>query len=210
MTASSHTAARTLAGALRRQILQTGSNTPSVRGADWHRAVVNTVGTNGTITTTDGVVALRAETYQAPVVGDIIRISISSSGAAVAEGRLAAATAPNSAWTALTPASGFTAGQGSLDVAQCRVINAWGQLRVELRGAFTATTALTTTTTVTTLPTAARPSGVRTFPVARNYSADTKGTVRVEVSTAGVLQVYASPSPSTTSWLCLDSCYYEL
>ncbi|MFE2973393.1 hypothetical protein [Streptomyces sp. NPDC059258] len=207
---SAHTEARQLAAVMRQQATQAGAETPAVRGANWHRAVVDTVGTDGTITTTAGIVALRAETYQAPAAGDIIRVSISATGSAVAEGRLAAATAPNGVWTALPLAAGFTPGQSTLDPAQFRVLNAWGQLRVELRGAFTATTTLTASTAAATFPVGARPSAARTFPVARNYNADSKGTVRVEISTAGVLTVHASASPNNTSWVCFDSSHFEL
>lgn len=80
-----------LVGGLRQQTVKAGAATASVRGSNWHRTVVATVGTDGTVTTTDGIVALRDESYQAPKVGDVIRVSISSTGSCVAEGRLAVA-----------------------------------------------------------------------------------------------------------------------
>lgn len=90
---SPYAAALGFVGEMRRQTVKTGASTPSVRGSNWHRAVVATVGSDGTVTTTDGIVALRTESYHAPLVGDIIRVSISSTGSCVAEGRMA--TAPD-------------------------------------------------------------------------------------------------------------------
>lgn len=85
---------RELTAALRRQARRTGERTPSVRGSDWRLATVATVNTDGTIVTSDGVVARRLQSYQAPAVNDVIQISQSSSGNWLAEGRPAAAGVP--------------------------------------------------------------------------------------------------------------------
>jgi hypothetical protein len=206
---SGHGINRDLAAALRRQAQRTGERAPSVRGGDWRLATVTAVNTDGTVDA-DGIPSIRCmEWYSLPAVGDLIRIDQSSSGNWLAMGRLSTAT--GTPWTALTPAAGFTAGQGSLDVAQFRIITAaGGGRRVELRGALTSSTNLTAPTVCTTFPTAARPSAPRTWAAARNYSADTKGAVRVELATTGTLTVFASATTSITTWLCLDSCYYEL
>ncbi len=200
---------RDLREALRAQARKAGEQTPSVRGSDWRLATVTAVNTDGTVDA-DGIPAIRCmEAYTLPAVGDLIAIDQNSSGNWLARGRLATAT--GTAWTALTPAAGFTAGQGSLDVAQFRIITpAGGWRRVELRGALTSTTNLTAPTVCTTFPAAARPANPRTWAVARNYSADTKGTVRVELAASGTLTVYASATTSITTWLCLDGCYYDL
>lgn len=200
---------RDLVAALAGKAQRVGEGTPSVRGSDWRLATVTAVNTDGTVTA-DGIPAIRCmETYSLPAVDDIIVIDQNSSGNWLAWGRLAAATGVP--WTALTPAGGLTAGQGTLDVAQFRIVTApGGGRRVEMRGAFTAAVALSTPTVVTTMPVAARPSTSRTWAVARGYSADTKGVTRAELATTGALTAYASASTSTTSWVCFDGCYYDL
>lgn len=80
---------RELSSALRRQARRVGERTPSVRGGDWRLATVTTVNSNGTIVTTDGITARRLQSYQAPAVGDVIRIDQSSSGNWLAVGRTA-------------------------------------------------------------------------------------------------------------------------
>lgn len=62
---------------------------PAIRGADWRMATVATVGTDGTVTTTDGIVARRLTAYQLPAVGDQIVISQASSGSWLAMDRTA-------------------------------------------------------------------------------------------------------------------------
>lgn len=146
---SSHVSTRVLAGALRRHAAQTGATTPAVHGSDWRRAVVDTVGTDGTVTTTDGITALRAETYRAPAVGDVIRVSVSSAGAAVAEGRYAAS---GDGWTALPFGAGFSAAAGYQPPQYRRTGD-----EVRLRGSFTKSSTLAYGDVFTTLPSGTRP-----------------------------------------------------
>ncbi|MEU5036549.1 hypothetical protein AB0G48_20720 [Streptomyces rubiginosohelvolus] len=81
MSRSAHRAARDLVGALRRQTARVGSETPSVRGADWRIAVVASVNTvANTVTTEDGIEARRWDCYRSPRVGDIIGITQSGGG----------------------------------------------------------------------------------------------------------------------------------
>ncbi|WP_266816299.1 hypothetical protein OG298_45505 (plasmid) [Streptomyces sp. NBC_01005] len=191
MTKSSLVSTRDLAGALRRQTVRTGSVTPSVRGSDWRRAVVNTVGTDGTITTTDGIVALRAEAYRAPAIGDIIRISVSSSGAAVAEGRYAAA---GDDWTALPPASGFTAASGY----QAPQYRRTGD-EVRLRGSFTKGSTLVYGDVFATLPAGARPPADTDILLVCSQGANgaTYGACRGIVRAATGAIEYRGPAVST-------------
>ncbi|MFD7861877.1 hypothetical protein [Streptomyces sp. NPDC059783] len=208
---SSHSTVRQLAGALRRQNADAAASSAAVRGSDWFRAVVGTVGTDGTITTTDGVVALRTETYQAPVVGDIIRVTVSSAGAAVALGRYAGTTASNGGWTSIPLLSGFTTPNGAFGPAQYRIVTVAGSGRVELRGSVVCTSAVTTQTPFSSaLPVAARPPYARGWTVRRQLTADTKGVTGCEVSAAGVLQIHGLAAPNSTTWFGLDSSYYDL
>lgn len=94
-----------LADAIRGEAVRAGAADPAVRGGDWRLALVATVGTDGTITTDDGIVARRLESYPGPAVGDTIRISVSSAGGWTADGRLATGTG---GWVALTLPAGWT------------------------------------------------------------------------------------------------------
>ncbi|WP_406501971.1 hypothetical protein OHA04_37690 [Streptomyces sp. NBC_01590] len=96
------TSMQALADALTRQAVDAGASTPAVRGGDWRLATVATVGTDGTITTSDGIVARRLESYTNAAVGDLIRIDVSSSGGWTTPGRTAGAVT-DPAWTSYTP-----------------------------------------------------------------------------------------------------------
>ncbi|MFE9855613.1 hypothetical protein [Streptomyces sp. NPDC005780] len=182
-----------------------------MRGSDWYRAVVDTVGADGTVTTTDGIIALRDEAYQAPAVGDIIRVTVSSAGAAVALGRYAGATASNGGWTSIPVLSGFTTPYSIFGPAQYRVVTVAGSGRVELRGGVScASDVIAQTAFASALPVAARPAYARTWTVRRQSSSDTKGVTAAEVSTAGVLQIHGTANPNYTRWFALDGSYYDL
>jgi len=210
VTASSHSINRELRTALQRSARRTGEQAPSVRGSDWWTAVVTAVGADGTVTA-DGLRYRRQETYQAPAVGDVIVVSQSSNGNLIAHGRMAGATDPVGAWTDLPLLAGFTTPQAAgFGDAEYRILTVHGTARVELRGSAACTTALTAQTSVTSaLPMAARPTVTRRLVLGRNYSATALGAIAAEVSTAGVLSVFGSGSPTTT-WFSLDGCYYDL
>jgi hypothetical protein len=87
VSASTRPLPNLLAAAIREQAKAAGSETPSVRGSDWRLAVVSTVGSDGTITTSDGIVARRMETYVSPANSDLIVITQSGAGNWLAWGR---------------------------------------------------------------------------------------------------------------------------
>lgn len=210
MSRSGHGINRDLVAAVDRKARRAGEQAPSVRGSDWHTAVVTAVNTDGTVVA-DGLTWRRAETYQAPAVADLIVVSQSSSGNLIAHGRLAGTTAPNGAWTNIPLASGFTTPHTVFGTAQYRIVTAYGSTRVELRGSADATSSVTAQTSFSTaLPTAARPSVTRTWVGRRNYSADTKGVIAMEIQASGVMSVFGSASPNQTDWFALDGCYYDL
>ena len=207
---SGHSIHRDLKWALQQQAKRTGEQSPSVRGSDWWLATVTAVGTDGTVTA-DGLKYRREETYQAPAVDDVIVVSQSSNGNLIAHGRMAGATAPNGAWTAIPLVSGFTTTHTVFGAAQYRIVTAYGSTRVELRGSVDATSSVTAQTNFSTaLPTTARPSVTRTWIGRRNYSVDTKGVAVMEIQTGGVMSVFGSASPSQTDWFALDGCHYDL
>lgn len=96
-------AAADLADAIRAQAVQAGAESPQVRGADWRMGTVQTVGSDGTVTTTDGVIARRLEAYTQPAVGDVVIITGSSAGSWVCWGRMGTDSGTG-AWASYTPA----------------------------------------------------------------------------------------------------------
>ncbi|MFG3173615.1 hypothetical protein ACGFZC_00925 [[Kitasatospora] papulosa] len=76
-----------LAGALRRRAVKAALDEPSVVGGDWRQAVVDTVQAT-TVTTTEGVIARRMDTYTGAAAGDLIAVTVASSGSWLAWGRL--------------------------------------------------------------------------------------------------------------------------
>ncbi|MET9909671.1 hypothetical protein ABZZ74_23200 [Streptomyces sp. NPDC006476] len=210
MTKSPHASARDLAWAVAQRAKRVGEQSAKVRGADWRTAIVTAVGTDGTVTA-DGLKWRRMDTYQAPLVGDVIAVSQSSSGSLLAWGRTAGAGDPVGAWTAIPLASGFTSTHTVFGPAQYRILTAYGGTRVELRGSVDCTSSVTAQTAWSSaLPAAARPSVARTFLGRRNYSTDTKGVAVLEMATSGVMNVFGSASPSQTDWFALDGCHYDL
>lgn len=76
-----------LVDALHQQAVRAGADTPAVRGADWRMATVATVGSDGTVATTDGITARRMDTYVSPAASDLIYITQAGSGNWLAWGR---------------------------------------------------------------------------------------------------------------------------
>lgn len=179
---------RDLAYALRQQARRTGERSPTVRGSDWRQAVVQTVGTDGTVTTTDGIVARRLQTYQAPTVGDVIIVTVSSSGSWLAAGRLATG---DGAWKPFTLASGWTA-IASYNTPAYRL---YGDGTAGLCGIGTISGVLTAGMTVATLPAEATPlkNSRVTVSVAPGYFG-----VMTVTSTGAVTLTDFNPTPPST------------
>lgn len=87
-----------MADAIAQLSVEQSAAAPAIRGGDWRMASVATVGADGTVTTTDGIVARRAAVYEAPLVGDQVRLSHSGAGSWVADGRLTSTS--GDAWVA--------------------------------------------------------------------------------------------------------------
>lgn len=161
---------RDLAAALRRSAVTASVDEPSVRGADWRLATVATVSTDGTVTTTDGIIARRLQSYTGPTVGDLIAITQSSAGSWLAKGKL---DSGDGSWTAMTLAAGWNP-QGSYYVPAYRV---YSDGTAGLSGMAVLSGALAGGTVVTTLPVEARPT------------AQVRFTVQVAVGFFGVMTI---------------------
>lgn len=87
-----HGQTRDLAAALRRSAGAVA--TEQIRGTPARRAVVDAVASNGTITTTDSIVALCTARYATPMVGDVVILTRGDSGSWYALDRLAGGIDP--------------------------------------------------------------------------------------------------------------------
>ncbi len=151
MTSVPPPAHRDLAWAVKQAARRVGEQSPTVRGSDWRQAIVQTVNTDGTVTTVDGIVARRMHTYLAPAEGDVIVVTVSSAGDWLAAGRLASG---DGAWTPFTLAGTWTANANYYTPAYR--IN--GDGTASLCGLAGMSGALTSGMVVATLPAAAWPA----------------------------------------------------
>lgn len=224
ISASAQASTQSLAAALRRQAVQAGTTTPAVRGSDWYRAVVATVGTDGTVTTTDGIVARRDEAYQAPAIADIIRVTVSSAGAAVALGRYAGATAPNGAWTTPALATGFAHNGNGNGNAQYRCVTVAGSTFMQWRGGITVTYVSNAIQNGGALLSAAlaaslRPAVTRSLTAPCSANGSSSLSVKVDATTDGQVRIVGTTSASTDTyatpvirpaWVALNGLQYTL
>ncbi|GHH57885.1 hypothetical protein [Streptomyces candidus] len=203
---SSHSQVRALAGALKQQAAQVGAATPSVRGADFRLAVVATVGTDGTVTTSDGITARRDETYQAPAALDTIVLESSGSGSWIARGRLASTTSPTGEWVTPALATGYTP---LLGAPQYRSVLVAGQLTMQWKGGVQWTTSgtppLAGAWLAAALPVAYRPPGQRTMPVGAGGA-----VVKLDATAAGQMTIVNTTAGGLTTWVSLHNVSYTL
>lgn len=191
-----------LADALQQQAIQAGANAPAVRGADWRLAVVVTVGTDGTVTTTDGIIARRMATYLTPAASDTIVVSISSSGNWLAHGRTAPATTAGT-WQPLTLSGGWTV-YGTPYWTPSYRIN--GDGTVSLSGLAKAPASALQPQTLCTLPAAIVPTSKARF--ATEVANGVHGVIDVNTSGTGTLQIQDYSGNAT--WAALDVVRYRL
>ncbi|MET7795634.1 hypothetical protein [Streptomyces decoyicus] len=189
-----------LADALRRQAAQAGADSPAVRGSDWRQAIVSTVNTDGTVVTSDGIIARRMATYVTPTVGETIVVSISSSGNWLAHGRIAATTTAGT-WQTLTLSGGWTA-FGSPYWTPSYRIN--GDGTVSLSGLVKAPASAATPQTLCTLPAAIAPTSKSRFPT--EVANGIHGALDINITGVVQIQDYAG----NAGWAALDGVQYRL
>ncbi|MEU3990079.1 hypothetical protein AB0F24_17180 [Streptomyces platensis] len=189
-----------LADALRRQAAQAGADSPAVRGSDWRQAIVATVNTDGTVVTSDGIIARRMATYVTPTAGETIVVSISSSGNWLAHGRIAATTTAGT-WQTLTLSGGWTT-FGSPYWTPSYRIN--GDGTVSLSGLAKAPASAATPQTLCTLPAAITPTSKSRFPT--EVATGIHGVL--DVNTSGALQI--QDYSGNAGWAALDGVQYRL
>lgn len=182
--------AQELAAAIKRRAVQANEAAPTVSGADWRTATVATVQADGTVTTTDGIVARRLVAYQLPVVGDQIVISQSSSGSWLAVGRTAPPTGDD--WQAPTLTSPWVNYSGAGGFQTARYRKAGQELIIE--GLITSGgSSVSGTSNIFTLPPAYTPAtsfafgGLATTAIVRQLDVLDTGVVRFAGITAGVI-----------------------
>ncbi|MFG2748002.1 hypothetical protein [Streptomyces xanthophaeus] len=193
-------AAADLADVLRGQVRQASDQDPSIRGADWRLAVVDSVQATGTITTTDGIVARRTELYVTPVVGETVILTVSGTGNWVALGRVAPASTAGT-WQALTYSGTWSAWGGTYYPPAYRIN---GDRTVSLCGLAKAPAATSGTSTIATLPTAARP----TQDVRLGCIVNSGVPAALLVNMDGTLQI--ADYTGTAVWAALDGATFRL
>ncbi|WP_097982775.1 hypothetical protein [Streptomyces sp. f150] len=191
--------AQGVADAIAQLAVEQTAATPAVRGGDWRMATVATVGTDGTVTTTDGIVARRLETYPAPLVGDVIRIDQSGAGSWLAVGRTVSTTGDG--WTALTLSGAWVPNGGATDAPPSARVRPDGELQLSgmIKGVAVNAGG---SASVGLLPAGVSTSywvrGVSPTSIAQNY-------VRVDVNPTGAITlVNGSVALLATSWVVLD------
>lgn len=189
-----------LADAMRQQALQAGASSPDVRGSDWRQAIVSTVGNDGTVTTSDGIIARRMATYVTPTAGETIVVSISSSGNWLAHGRIAPVTTAGT-WQPLTLSGGWTT-FGSPYWTPSYRLN--GDGTVSLSGLAKAPASAATPQTLCTLPAAITPTSKSRFPT--EVANGIHGALDINVSGALQIQDYSG----NAGWAALDGVQYRL
>ncbi|WP_069883562.1 hypothetical protein [Streptomyces luteocolor] len=211
-----------LADALQKQAVDAGAKAPSVRGADWRLATVQTVNASGTVVTTDGITVRRLETYTLPLVGDVIAITQSSAGNWLAFGRLSSG---DPGWTTPTLGTGYTQGNSSSQgnnngPIRYRRINVQGTWFMEWDGAATRTSGAQTSNILNAaLATQFRPVNRASMVIARN-AADITGTAnstsvyhscKVDFQQDGTVSlVSATVGSAEATWISLKGCRYPL
>jgi hypothetical protein len=190
-----------MADAIAQLAVEQGAATPAVRGGDWRMAVVATVGADGTITTTDGIVARRTAAYEAPLVGDQIRIAQSGAGSWIAEGRLVPTTGDGWVAPALTsPWANFGSGY---QPARYRLY-ACGDVSIEgVVG--TGATSVTGTSAVFTLPSGCWPTATQMISQVMNGNV----TRQLTVNNLGQVRFVNLPA-GTVTFITLNSRFSTL
>lgn len=189
-----------LADALRRQATQAGADSPAVRGSDWRQAIVATVNTDGTVVTSDGVIARRMATYVTPTAGETIVVSISSSGNWLAHGRIAPVSTAGT-WQLLTLSGGWTT-FGSPYWTPSYRIN--GDGTVSLSGLAKAPASAAQPQTICTLPAGIVPASKSRF--ATEVANAVHGVL--DVNATGTLQI--QDYSGNAGWAALDGVQYRL
>ncbi|MGA4875809.1 hypothetical protein [Streptomyces lydicamycinicus] len=189
-----------LADALRRQATQAGADSPTVRGSDWRQAIVATVNTDGTVVTSDGIIARRMATYVTPTVGETIVVSISSSGNWLAHGRIAPVSTAGT-WQTLTLSGGWTT-FGSPYWTPSYRIN--GDGTVSLSGLAKAPASAAQPQTICTLPAGIVPASKSRF--ATEVANAVHGVL--DVNATGTLQI--QDYSGNAGWAALDGVQYRL
>jgi hypothetical protein len=144
---------RDLAAAVERKMVRKGQSTPAVRGSDWQTATVTAVNADGTVDAGSIPSIRREATYEGPLVGDLIRITRSSTGNWATPGRVVPAA--GDAWVSPSLTSPWANFAGGFQAARYRLY-ASGDVAIEgVVG--TGATSVSGTSALFTMPAGYRP-----------------------------------------------------
>lgn len=190
-----------MADAIRAASLEAGAGAPEVRGAEWSTATVTALGA-GTVTC-GVIVARRLDSYHSPTVGDRVYVAQSGMGNWIALGR---AATTGDTWTNLTLAAGYiNPGHGHTASWLREGRRIWLRGRIGRTGGAT----IPNNATIATMPAAILPAGGVDVGWAVARDATTyPASVRIDITTAGILRTYETDSLPT--WIGLDGISYTI
>lgn len=128
-------------------------------------------------------------------------------------------SAGTQAWTTVSLASGFSHNGNSNGTFQYRRVNMFGEDTLMLRGAVGVTYSGSTipndgVLNTTPLPTAARPTSLRTITVPCSDVSSVRITLKLDVQTNGYLKIYGTGSgtdgKTTPPWIGFNGCFTSL
>lgn len=119
------------------------------------------------------------------------------------------------AWTTISLASGYSHDGNSNGTAQYRIVNLFGEPTVMLRGGVALTypggnLPNSSVMTNTALPSAARPTSLRTVTVACSATTSTVTSLKLDAQTGGHLVVVGTSATDKPPWISLNGCFYSL
>ncbi|MGW7359479.1 hypothetical protein ACWGI0_23305 [Streptomyces sp. NPDC054802] len=121
-----------------------------------------------------------------------------------------------SSWTTIPLATGFTHDGNSNGQCEYRLVNFFGELHVELRGGLGITypsgsIANGSVFTASALPTAVRPSSLRTTPAACSAVSSSVTSLKIDAQTGGhFLVVGTNSTTDKPPWVSLNGVFYSL
>ena len=119
-----------------------------------------------------------------------------------------------SSWTTITPASGFTQNGNAQGNLQYRLLNISGEESLQFRGGlgrtYSGTPPSSSVINTTALPSAVRPSTLRTVLLACSDTNSERITLKMDVKTDGYLEVFGFSSTVKPPWLSLNGVLVSL
>lgn len=123
--------------------------------------------------------------------------------------------AGTSSWTTVGLASGWTHNGNGNGTFQYRVINMFGEVSIQFQGAVSVTYSGSNAPNggvlnTSALPTAARPTGLRTIVVPCSDISSARITMKLDIQPDGFLKIYGYDSSNKPPWIGFNGCFCSL